>query len=173
MIEPDYVTFMARYNQEMNGRWLAAAARLTDAQRRADRGAFFGSIHATFNHLLWADRVWLWRLAGAEEPTHPREKSTSFVEDFEELAILRRRTDREIVDWAETVTVDFLATPIVWFAGTPREFISPQAMRVVHMFNHQTHHRGQIHALLTAFGQDTGATDLWTVWGEGDPMVSA
>lgn len=173
MIEPDYVTFMARYNQEMNGRWLAAATRLTDAQRRADRGAFFGSIHATFNHLLWADRVWLWRLAGAKEPTHPREKSTSFVEDFEELAILRRRTDREIVDWAETVTVDFLATPIVWFAGTPREFISPQAMRVVHMFNHQTHHRGQIHALLTAFGQDTGATDLWTVWGQGDPMVSA
>lgn len=173
MIEPDYVTFMARYNQEMNGRWLAAAARLTDAQRRADRGAFFGSIHATFNHLLWADRVWLWRLAGAKEPTHPRELSTSFVEDFEELAILRRRTDREIVDWAETVTVDFLATPIVWFAGTPREFISPQAMRVVHMFNHQTHHRGQIHALLTAFGQDTGATDLWTVWGQGDPMVSA
>lgn len=164
MIEPDYVAIMARYNAEMNERWLAAAARLTDAQRREDRGAFFGSIHGTFNHLLWADRVWLWRLAGAEQPTHPRENSASFIEGFEELAAYRRETDREIVDWAEKVTVNFLATPIVWFAGTPRAFTSPQALRVVHMFNHQTHHRGQIHALLTCFGQDTGPTDLWTAW---------
>jgi uncharacterized damage-inducible protein DinB len=104
MIDPDYVRLMARYNAEMNARWLAAASRLDDDARRADRGAFFGSIHGTFNHLLWADRVWLWRLAGAEEPTHPREQSASFVDDFEELSRFVARTDREIVEWAETVT---------------------------------------------------------------------
>lgn len=62
------------------------------------------------------------------------------------------------------VAANFLATPIIWFAGTPREFTSPQALRVVHMFNHQTHHRGQIHALLTGLGSDTGPTDIWTIW---------
>ncbi|MGY6710650.1 MAG: DinB family protein [Rhizobiaceae bacterium] len=164
MIDPDYVRLMARYNEEMNARWLAAASRLDDAERRADRGAFFGSIHGTFNHILWADRVWLWRLAGADEPTHPRAKSASFVGDFEELSAFRTRTDREIVEWAQGVTPAFLAAPVTWFAGTPREFTSPQALRVAHMFNHQTHHRGQIHALLTGFGEDTAATDLWTIW---------
>jgi len=164
MIEPDYVRLMARYNEEMNASWLAAASRLDEQERRADRGAFFGSIHGTLNHLLWADRVWLWRLAGTEEPTHPRDKSASFIDDFDEFSAFRVRTDHEIVHWAETVTPEFLAAPITWFAGTPREFTSPQALRVVHMFNHQTHHRGQIHGLLTGFGEDTGPTDLWTIW---------
>lgn len=163
MIGPDYVRLMAAYNAEMNRRWLAAASRLTDAQRREDRGAFFGSIHGTFNHLLWADRVWLWRLAGAEQPTHPREDSARFIDDFDELSAFRVRTDQEIVDWAETVTAEGLAETVVWLPGTPREFSSTQAMRVAHMFNHQTHHRGQIHALITGFGEDTEATDLWVV----------
>jgi uncharacterized damage-inducible protein DinB len=163
MIDPDYVRLMARYNAEMNRRWLEAASRLTDGQRRADRGAFFRSIHGTFNHLLWADRVWLWRLASAEQPSCPRENSDSFIEEFDELTSFRHRTDEEILRWAETVTRAFLAAPIVWFAGTSREFTSAQALRVTHMFNHQTHHRGQIHALLTGYGVETGATDLWVL----------
>jgi uncharacterized damage-inducible protein DinB len=163
MITPDYVRLMARYNAEMNRRWLAAAARLTDAERRADRGAFFGSIHATFNHLLWADRVWLWRLTGSPAPECPREESTRFVEAFDELQAQRFRADEEILAFSEGVTDEWLAETVVWFDGTPRRFTSPQALRVTHMFNHQTHHRGQIHALLTACGQDTDQTDLWII----------
>jgi uncharacterized damage-inducible protein DinB len=163
MISPDYVRLMARYNAEMNRRWLAAAARLSDAERRADRGAFFGSIHATFNHLLWADRVWLSRLTGSPTPDCPREESTRFVEAFDAFEALRLRTDDEILGFAEGVTDEWLAQTVVWFDGTPRRFTSPQALRVTHMFNHQTHHRGQIHAMLTACGQDTDQTDLWII----------
>lgn len=152
---------MARYNAEMNGRWLAAATGLTDVERRAERGAFFGSIHGTFNHLLWADRVWLSRFTASPVPDCPRENSAHYVDDFDALRDLRIRSDDEIVAFAAAVTPQWLAEEVVWFEGTARQFTSQQALRVAHMFNHQTHHRGQIHALLTACGQDTGATDLW------------
>lgn len=172
MIDCDYIRLMARYNAEMNRRWLAAAGRLTEDQRRADRGAFFGSIHGTFNHLLWADRVWLSRLTGSAPPDHPRADSAQFVRDWGALVALRLETDRALLSWAETVTLAFLRQPVHWFAGTPAAFESTQALCVVHMFTHQTHHRGQIHALLTGFGQDTDATSVWVLQipGLSEPM---
>ena len=68
MITAAYATMMARYNAEMNRRTYAASSRLSDAERRADRGAFWGSIHGTLNHLVWADRVWMARFAGWPKP---------------------------------------------------------------------------------------------------------
>lgn len=163
MIDPAYVRLMAEYNAEMNRRWIAAASRLTNAQRHEPRGVFWGSIHATFNHLLWADRVWMSRFTGSPEPSGTRAKSGAFCADFAELSSLRAATDAEMLGWAETVDAAWLAAPCLWFRGTAREFSTERSVQVAHMFNHQTHHRGQIHAILTSFGEDTAETDLWIV----------
>ena len=90
MIAPAYARTMAAYNAEMNRRVYGAAARLADAERRADRGAFWRSIHGTLCHLLWADTVWLARLGLGQAPGVPIAESDRFVADF---AALRRRRD--------------------------------------------------------------------------------
>jgi uncharacterized damage-inducible protein DinB len=161
MITPGFVQAMARYNAEMNRRWYAAAATLTDAQRREDCGAFFGSLHATLNHLLWADTIWLSRFTGAPRPPFSLKQSTALHDDFDELAAARVRKDADISNWADSVEQATLDGELAYFSGiAQREIRRPMAILVMHLFNHQTHHRGQAHALLTRFGAETGDTDL-------------
>ena len=161
MITPDYVRTMAAYNAEMNRRVFAAASRLDDAARRADRGAFWGSIHRTLGHLLWADRVWMARLGVGAPPELGLADSGEIVGDFTALAAARREMDAAILDWAAAVTPADLEGDLAWWSGAiGRDMVKPRALCVVQVFNHQTHHRGQVHAMLTAAGEATGATDL-------------
>lgn len=162
MISAQHCRVMAAYNAEMNRRLYAAADRLTDAQRREDRGAFFGSIHGTLNHLLWGDRTWMHRFDGWEKPPVGIPGSVAVVDDWPALKAARLDTDAAIEAWAaERVTEAWLAGTLTWHsAATDRTLALPAWIAVAHFFNHQTHHRGQVHAMLTAFGQQTGATDL-------------
>jgi len=161
MITPAYVTTMAAYNAEMNRRLYAAAARLDDAERRADRGAFWGSIHGTFNHLLWGDLNWMSRFAGWPKLDTPIKESGGLIADFGELSARRVAVDADIAAWAADVTDAWLADDLVWYSwALQREMRGPRTLLVAGLFNHQTHHRGQAHALLTAAGEQTGDTDL-------------
>ena len=165
MITPQYVQCMAAYNAEMNKRLYAAAGRLSDEERRRDRGAFFGSIHRTFNHLLWADLMWLSRFDAGPKPPVPGAESTTMVADFGDLTRRRVDMDGRIESWATGVSEAWLQDHLTWFSGgSNQEMTKPRALLVMHVFNHQTHHRGQVHAMLTAAGQTTGDTDLpWIV----------
>jgi uncharacterized damage-inducible protein DinB len=155
---------MCRYNAEMNRRLYAAAARLDDAGRKRDRGAFFGSIHATLNHLLWGDRTWMSRFDGWEKPGGGIRDGLSLHDDFAGLAAARVETDARLIGWAERLDPAWLEGDLTWFSGaTQREVSRPRAVLVSHMINHQTHHRGQVHAMLTAAGERTGDTDLFAV----------
>lgn len=162
MISPAWCRLMAAYSSEMNRRIYRAAGQLSDAERKRDRGAFFGSIHATLNHLLWGDRVWMHRLAdGWERPRGGIPASTSLYESFEDLRAAREETDRRIEAWAGGLTEAWLAEELVWFSGaTAREWRRPKWILVTHLFNHGTHHRGQVHAMLTAAGIRPEDTDL-------------
>ncbi len=161
MITPGYVRTMAAYNAEMNRRLYAAADRLTDAERRADRGAFWSSIHGTLSHLVWGDRMWMSRFAGWPRPPVGIRDSATMIEDWDALRAARVETDAGITNWAAAVDEAWLAEDLVWFSGaTQREMRRGRAFLLVHFFNHQTHHRGQVHALLTAAGQKTGDTDV-------------
>ncbi len=161
MVSPEFVQLMAKYNSVMNRQWYAAAALLTDEARKADNGAFWGSVHATLNHLMWADRQWMSRFDGWDKPAQSIKQSGGLYDDFEAMAAARVRADAAIEAWAAGVTADWLAQDLVWFSGAVgREMRRPRGMLVVHFFNHQTHHRGQAHALLTAAGHDPGTTDL-------------
>jgi uncharacterized damage-inducible protein DinB len=159
MITPQYVRALSAYNAEMNRRVYSAAARLSDEERKLDRGAFFGSIHGTLNHLLWADAAWMSRFAGWPMPDGKPARGNPIFGDFIEMHARRFKLDSDISRWAAGVTDEWLGGTLTWFSATvQREMTAPRAVTLIHMFNHQTHHRGQAHALLTAAGQDTGDT---------------
>jgi uncharacterized damage-inducible protein DinB len=164
MISPAWARMMADYNAEMNRRLYEAAARLDDAERKRERGAFWGSLHATFNHLLWADRMWMSRLDGWERPARPLQFSGTLTDDFADLTRQRVAADAGLRDWAARLDDAALEGDLAWYSGAlGRDVVRPRAMIVTHMFNHQTHHRGQAHALLTRAGERTGDTDLFAV----------
>ncbi len=164
MITPAWTIAMATYNAAMNRRWYEAAAQLTDAQRREDRGAFFKSLHGTLSHLVWTDRVWMNRFDGWERPPGAIKDSPFYIPDFEEMRALRDRQDADILAWAGRVTQDWIDADLTWFSGAnQRNFTRPTAVLLMHFFNHQTHHRGQAHAVLTGLGRDPGGTDLHLV----------
>lgn len=159
MFTGTYPLLMAEYNRFMNEKIYAGAATLSDEERKRDRGAFFKSIHATLNHLLWGDRAWLGRLAARSYPVTPA--GEELFADFDRLRAARAEMDGDILTWARAVTPEVLATPMTW---TSRMYgvtqTHPLWVQAVQMFNHQTHHRGQVHALLTSFGIDVGPTDV-------------
>jgi uncharacterized damage-inducible protein DinB len=162
MITPAYVRTMAAYNAEMNRRLFAAAGRLSDAERRAPRGAFWGSIHGTLTHILWGDQQWMSRFDGWPKPATPIKESARMIEDFAELAATREVADAGIARWADKVDDAWLGGDMMWVSlAANREIRAPKRLLATHFFNHQTHHRGQAHALLTAAGQATGDTDLF------------
>jgi uncharacterized damage-inducible protein DinB len=163
-VQPPFVRTMAAYNAEMNRRLYAAAARLSDADRRQLRGAFWGSIHGTLCHLLWGDQAWMSRFDNWPKPDVPIKQSAAMIDDFATLQARRVKADADIIAWADRVDDAWLAEDLVWFSGAAqKEMRRQKAPLMVHFFNHQTHHRGQAHALLTACGQDTGDTDLFLV----------
>ncbi|MCU4179283.1 DinB family protein [Bosea sp. BH3] len=164
MIEPAFVRTMARYNAWQNESLMAAADGLSDEARRLDRGAFFRSIQGTFNHVLWADEVWLSRLTGSEKPPVGGSESSIYFGDWAAFCERRRERDRTIIDWAEGMDGDWLRGTLIWHSGAAgREIGKPRAFVIAHIFNHQTHHRGQIHAMLTAAGAKPDDTDLFLV----------
>lgn len=159
MITVDYARTMSAYNRWMNERLYATCAALSDDERKADRGAFFHSIHGTLNHILLADRVWMGRFTN--QPFAIKSLDQELYSDFAELSDERRKTDKDIAVWADNLTDDALAAPLNYtsqLAPKPRSY--PLWVALTHLFNHQTHHRGQITTLLSQTGQDMGVTDL-------------
>jgi uncharacterized damage-inducible protein DinB len=159
MIEPAWCSTMAGYNRWMNVRLYAICAGLTDEARKQDRGAFFKSVHSTLNHLLWGDRNWLGRFSG-QAPALPG-IGTDLYADFDELRRERDATDTAILAWADDLTPQWLATDYTWKSGIDGLTRTlPFWVLVTQMFNHQTHHRGQLTTLLSQLGIDPGETDL-------------
>jgi len=159
MFTGTYASLMAEYNRWMNEKIYAGCATLTDGERKRDRGTFFKSIHATLNHLLWGDGAWLTRFNGKSYPAPP--PGGLLHDDFDGLRAARAAMDGDLLAWARAVTPEALAEPMTW---TSRMYgftqTHPRWVQVVQMFNHQTHHRGQVHAMLTAAGIDIGPTDV-------------
>lgn len=167
----DHVRGFAKYNREFNSSLFSQVAVLSERERKQDMGAFFGSIHGTLNHILLADRIWLGRfakaipgisaLSGARlvyEFSSLREEVCS---DFEGLLRERQATDHVITGWAEELTDELLAQTMRYSNSNGHEREHPVWLAVAHMFNHQTHHRGQVTTLLYQLGHDPGVTDYF------------
>jgi uncharacterized damage-inducible protein DinB len=164
MISPAYAQTMARYNMWQNRSLYGAADALGDAARRQDRGAFFSSIHRTFCHLLWGDMIWLHRFADTPKPESGIKASGEIVADWDDLKTKRAAFDQVILDWTKRIDESWLAGDLTWFSGAVNaELTAPRGLLVANLFNHQTHHRGQVHAMLTAAGAKPDDTDLMLV----------
>ncbi len=152
---------MARYNAWQNAQMRAACETLTEAELRADRGAFFGSVMATLNHILWGDTLWMGRFDGGDAPSVPAKQHAEICATFAIWAQERLRMDQRIMRWSDHVTLESLGGDLRWYAQMlDKDMHKPMAQCVVGLFNHQTHHRGQVHAMLTGFGRKTEDTDL-------------
>lgn len=159
MVGPDYARQMARYNAWQNQWMFQAADSLTQAQRAEDLGGFWGSIERTLSHLMWGDTLWISRFDGGEGPDMGLNTSTAY--DWPHLMAQRPQLDARIAAWAwSTDDSDFLGD-FSWLSGAVnREITQTKAACVMQLFNHQTHHRGQVHHMLTHFGVKTTDTDI-------------
>ncbi len=147
----DHFAMFAAYNRWANQRLFTAVKDLSDADYRADRGAFFGSLRGTLNHMLVTDRIWMQRFSG--EGTAPTRLDAILFDDLGPLAEARHAEDARIVAYVERLTEADLAGTISYRTLTnPADVTQPLAPALAHFFNHQTHHRGQAHTLLTIAG---------------------
>ncbi|HJR74693.1 MAG TPA: DinB family protein [Luteimonas sp.] len=165
-----HVALMAEYNAWMNGKLYEAVARLPAEEIARERGAFFGSILGTLNHLAVADTIWLKRFSehparhAALEPLRgtsmPQRLDEPLFEDFPGLRAQRERMDAVIREWTAALTEADLSTPLRYVNLRGQAFVYDTFALLMHFFNHQTHHRGQVTTLLSQAGEDVGATDL-------------
>lgn len=157
-MKPRYQMFAA-YNAWANARIYGAAATLADADYRADRGAFFKSVHGTLNHLLGADRIWMRRFTGSGDA--PNRLDAILFEDRDELWTARQAEDARIARYIDGLSdADFAGRLIYRTVTNPKTIEQDLWPALDHFFNHQTHHRGQTHGLLSAFGGNAAAPSL-------------
>jgi uncharacterized damage-inducible protein DinB len=162
MIAAGFVRRMARYNRWQNENLYGAASVLTDEDRKADRGSFFKSIHATLNHLIWADHIWMSRFSKDWSPLEGGIGTpTQVLDDWGALSQKRAIADASIISWADRLTDEDLGGDLSWYSGAMKtDLTKPKWVCITQLFNHQTHHRGQVHAMLTAAGAKPDDTDL-------------
>jgi uncharacterized damage-inducible protein DinB len=150
---------LAAYNSWANARLYEAAAAIPEADRRADRGAIFKSLHGTLNHLLVGDRIWMRRFTGEGEA--PARLDTILFEDFADLREARVGEDKRIEAYVENLDDEALSGSLSYkTVVNPARVEQRLSEALDHFFNHQTHHRGQAHCLLTAIAGDAPSFDL-------------
>ncbi|TQV83258.1 DinB family protein [Denitrobaculum tricleocarpae] len=159
MIEPEVFQRYAKYNAWMNGKLYDVCSTLDDDLRKRDQGAFFKSIHSTLNHILFGDRAWMGRFTGRDYEIKPI--GVDLYEDFEVLRAARTEMDQDILDWTSGLGRPWLERSLTWTSGSDGKTRSQVTWQLVlHMFNHQTHHRGQLTTLFSQQGLDIGPTDM-------------
>ena len=159
MHDLNMLILMADHNRWMNENLYAACGRIPDLDRKRDLGAFFRSIHGTLNHLLLVDRLWLGRIRDVAFPIVSLDQE--LYADFATLKEERVRTDAEISAFVATLDSTTLAEAVTFTSFIKKTYVTlPLGLILIHLFHHQTHHRGQITALISQLGHDFGDTDL-------------
>ncbi|MER9397249.1 DinB family protein [Mesorhizobium sp. M0615] len=149
----------AAYNQWANGRIYDAVAALDEEEFNRDVGAFFGSMMGTLNHLLATDRIWMKRFTG--EGDAPTKLDAILHRALPGLRLAREAEDRRIADWVGGLSDKALSGRFSYMTVSDMRTVSQRlAPALSHVFNHQTHHRGQAHTILTILGRPSVQLDL-------------
>lgn len=159
MIDHNQFELLADYNQWMNKKIYSICSQLSDSELRANRGAFFGSVYHTLNHIMYGDLAFMSRFT--DDPEIVPELGVELFETFSQLKTARFELDARISDWVENLEENWLVETQTYTSKVDGKRRSiPRWVLVIHMFNHQTHHRGQITTLLSQLGLDVGSTDI-------------
>jgi uncharacterized damage-inducible protein DinB len=145
-----HFVLMAKYNAWANARLFRMAGTLQDELYRKEVGAFFKSLHGTLNHLLTADRIWMRRLTGVGD--HPDKLNAILFDDLPSLHAARLEEDSRIIGFVQGLEEPAFEEVLEYrtLNGTPQRQCRREIL--AHLFNHETHHRGQAHAILTVLG---------------------
>jgi uncharacterized damage-inducible protein DinB len=150
---------MADYNQWMNVRLYELCGIISDEKLRENKGAFFGSAYLTLNHIAYSDLAFLSRFES--KPELAPKINVDLFGGFRQLSVERIKIDKRISEWAETLSPTWLQESLTYKSQVDGQVRTvPQWILVTHMFNHQTHHRGQVTTLLSQSGMDMGSTDI-------------
>ena len=159
MIVNQHFVLLAQYNQWMNLKIYEACSGLSESELRLDRQAFFGSIFLTLNHIMYGDLAFLSRFTG--DPENIPEINQELAPSFAALREKREALDARIIDWAVTLAPDWLEKDQTYQSKVDGKMRTvPRWALVTHLFNHQTHHRGQLTTLLSQLAIDVGSTDI-------------
>jgi uncharacterized damage-inducible protein DinB len=159
MLMKQHFMMFAAYNQWANRRIYDASADLNEEEFNRDTGAFFGSMMGTLNHVLVADRIWMKRFTG--EGDAPAQLDAVLYPAHAGLAVAREAEDQRIADWVAGLDEQALGGRFTYITATDIRTISQRlAPALAHFFNHQTHHRGQAHMILTVLGRSSVPLDL-------------
>ena len=154
----DAFRMLARYNRIANERLYEQCATLDPVEYRQERRGSFGSIHALLNHILLGDRIWMSRFAGGGNTT-PQLNSILY-DTFAELHAARSAQDAEIEAFFEKTDPAFLQRPLRYTNSRGKDCVDAAPMAVLHFFNHQTHHRGQVHVMISQTDIEPPSLDL-------------
>lgn len=169
MIQTAALALLAQYNQWMNAKLIDAIRPLSHEDLWADRGAFFGSVMGTLNHLMVADIIWGRRLSGHEASTAlrpiadypiPSGLNAILFEQLSDYIPARQALDKLLIDYIASLDAAALETPLSYVRGNNEPHTKTLGLVLTHIFNHQTHHRGQVTTLLSQMGVDIGVTDI-------------
>ena len=149
---------LAGYNRVANARLYEQVGKLDVAEYRRERKGSFGSIHGLLNHLLLGDRIWMSRFEGGGKTTPPL--NTILFETFPELSVARSEEDARIEAFFQNMDSDFLSRPLTYTNSLGKEVSFVAGIAVLHLLNHQTHHRGQVHVMLSDAGVAPPSLDL-------------
>jgi uncharacterized damage-inducible protein DinB len=150
---------MAEYNKWMDTNIYGVCLEIPDESRKKDLGAFFKSIHSTLNHIYLGDLAWIERLR--DNKFTPRQIGKDRFDNFGELQTAQEKMDSEILVWAQSLTPEVLDQPFDYVSNVEKFSKKlPTWVLATHMFNHQTHHRGQVTTLIKQLGYEPGITDL-------------
>jgi uncharacterized damage-inducible protein DinB len=153
-----YFLTLARYNAWANRRLYDACAALSEAEYMKPRPAFFGSIHGTLNHLLVGDRIWIARIQHKPNPKITLDQV--LYGDFVALRVARQAEDDHLINLIGGIAERSLDQPLAYANTKGQRQQTPLRLVLAHLFNHQTHHRGQVHGLLSQTGVAPPSLDL-------------
>jgi uncharacterized damage-inducible protein DinB len=154
----DAFRVFGRYNRIANERLYEQVGKLDVAEYRRERRGSFGSIHGLLNHILVGDRIWMSRFAGGGKTTPPL--NTILFETFAEINTARAEEDARIEAFFEKVDGNFLIKPLAYTNSRGIDYVDVAGPAVLHFFNHQTHHRGQVHVMLSQTEVGPPALDM-------------
>lgn len=159
MIDQSQFELLADYNLWMNEKMYSTCSSLSNAELMEDRGTFFKSVYHTLNHIVYGDLAFMSRFTG--EPEIAPDLGVELFSTFSQLKTARFELDTRIVDWVKTLEEKWLSEVQTYTSKVDGKSRSiPRWVLLIHMFNHQTHHRGQVTTLLSQLGLDVGSTDI-------------